>query len=143
MAQAAEERSARRRSGGGRRAAEGAPGSVIPQLPWKQPRRPFPPVDLLSADEIESIHTHSLTVLEDLGMEVYKIPSGEVSGCQDASKYASSATANALNRDRISCSAVAGFTSPCKIRRQQSSNCSPLEHGHRELMRRPADSSSR
>ncbi len=69
MAQAAEERTARRR-GGGRRSADSAPGHVIPQLPWKQPRLRMKPVDLLSADEIEQIHQAALTVLEDIGMEI-------------------------------------------------------------------------
>ncbi len=57
-------RSARRRN---RSAASGA--QPVAQLPYKQPRSPFPPVDLLSADELESIHRTSLKVLEEIGME--------------------------------------------------------------------------
>jgi len=40
------------------------------QQPWGQPRRPFPAMEILSADEIESIHLASLQVLEEIGMEV-------------------------------------------------------------------------
>ena len=41
----------------------------IRQLPYKQPRRRFAPVDLISADELESIHQTSLKVLKEIGME--------------------------------------------------------------------------
>ena len=67
MAQVAEERRARRR---GRRAEADGGTRPIQQLPWSQPRRPFPPVDLLSADQIEAIHDASLRVLEELGMHI-------------------------------------------------------------------------
>ncbi|MBM3583622.1 MAG: trimethylamine methyltransferase family protein [Alphaproteobacteria bacterium] len=39
------------------------------QLPWRQVRNPFPPVEVLSADQVEAIHKASLEVLEDIGME--------------------------------------------------------------------------
>ena len=42
----------------------------IPQHPWAQPRRPFPPMEIVSADELEGIHLASLQVLEEIGMEV-------------------------------------------------------------------------
>jgi trimethylamine--corrinoid protein Co-methyltransferase len=38
-------------------------------LPFRQPKRRFPPVELLSADEIEAIHQTSLTILEEIGMD--------------------------------------------------------------------------
>src|SRR5688572_7952529 len=38
-------------------------------LPFRQPKRRFPPVELLSADEIEAIHQASLTILEEIGMD--------------------------------------------------------------------------
>jgi trimethylamine--corrinoid protein Co-methyltransferase len=41
----------------------------IQQLPYRQPKRPFAPVDLISADELESIHQTSLKVLKEIGME--------------------------------------------------------------------------
>ena len=39
-------------------------------LPWKQIRNTLPPIEPLSADEIESIHQASLRVLAELGMKV-------------------------------------------------------------------------
>ena len=39
-------------------------------LPWKQIRNHLPPIEPLSADEIESIHQASLRVLAELGMKV-------------------------------------------------------------------------
>ncbi len=39
------------------------------QLPWRQPRVPFPPLTVLSEDEVERIHDASLSVLEDIGMD--------------------------------------------------------------------------
>ncbi len=42
----------------------------IQQLPWRRVENPFPPMEVLSADQLEHIHEASLTVLEELGMEV-------------------------------------------------------------------------
>ena len=42
----------------------------IRQPAWGQPRRPFPPLEIISADELETIHLASLQVLEEIGMEV-------------------------------------------------------------------------
>lgn len=42
----------------------------IRQPAWGQPRRLFPPLEIISADELESIHLASLQVLEEIGMEV-------------------------------------------------------------------------
>jgi len=53
---------------GGRRAGRG--GGGVTQSPWRQPRIPFPPTELISQDELESIHDASLTVLEEIGMDV-------------------------------------------------------------------------
>jgi trimethylamine---corrinoid protein Co-methyltransferase len=59
----------RERSGGraarGQRAAEAS----RQQKPFRQPRRRFPAVDLVSRDELEAIHDTSLTVLEEIGMD--------------------------------------------------------------------------
>jgi trimethylamine--corrinoid protein Co-methyltransferase len=41
---------------------------VLEQPPFRQLRNPYRPVELLSADELESIHEASLTVLEDIGI---------------------------------------------------------------------------
>jgi len=62
-----------RRRGGRRREAaaqtdQGSP-PVIEQRPFQQPRLPFPPTELLSADELESIHQSSLQVLKEIGID--------------------------------------------------------------------------
>ena len=50
----------RRRRGGGR---EGHARNAAPQqAQWAQPRMHMRPTELLSADELESIHTGSLTI---------------------------------------------------------------------------------
>ncbi len=49
------------------------PGRAIPQLPWSATaalENPYPPLEVLSADQIEAIHRTSLRILEELGMEV-------------------------------------------------------------------------
>ncbi|MBN36137.1 MAG: methyltransferase [Rhodospirillaceae bacterium] len=56
--------SARRRTSGRERS------DSIEQLPWREVRNPFPPLEVLSQDQLEHIHTASLTILEELGMEV-------------------------------------------------------------------------
>jgi trimethylamine---corrinoid protein Co-methyltransferase len=45
-----------------------APG--ITQLPWRQVVNPYPPIQPLSADQIESIHIASLKILKEIGMKV-------------------------------------------------------------------------
>jgi trimethylamine---corrinoid protein Co-methyltransferase len=57
-----------RRRGGERHKGRGG-AARIQQLPRRQPKRPFLPMTLLSADELESIHQASLTVLEEIGMD--------------------------------------------------------------------------
>jgi len=42
----------------------------IQQLPWQQPRLTIEPTRIVSDDQIEAIHLHSLKVLEDVGMDV-------------------------------------------------------------------------
>jgi trimethylamine---corrinoid protein Co-methyltransferase len=56
----------RRRAGG----RSGHERSRLPQQrPWTQPRNRYPTTDLLSADELESIHVASLRVLAEIGMD--------------------------------------------------------------------------
>ena len=43
---------------------------TVPQLPWRQVDNPYPPMEPLSADQVEAIHLASLTILENLGIEV-------------------------------------------------------------------------
>jgi trimethylamine--corrinoid protein Co-methyltransferase len=49
----------------GRRVAGG-----IRQLPWRRLTNPYRPVEILSADEVESIHSASLRILSEIGMQV-------------------------------------------------------------------------
>ena len=60
----APEEPARRRRRGPDRAA-----SQPPAAPWTQPRLNFAPTELVSRDELESIHQASLKVLEEIGMD--------------------------------------------------------------------------
>ena len=46
------------------------PPAALPRAPKRRSSLPFPPLDLLSADQIESIHETSLQVLREIGMEV-------------------------------------------------------------------------
>jgi len=45
-------------------------GQGIEQPAWRQPRNPYRPVEIVSADELEAIHKASLTILRDIGMEI-------------------------------------------------------------------------
>ena len=59
--------SRRRREGGRiRRSA----GGSLPQLPWRDVRNPYPPLDMLSSDQVEAIHRTSLRILRELGIEL-------------------------------------------------------------------------
>lgn len=44
--------------------------SKINQLPWRTVTNPYPPLPLLNGEQLEAIHRASLTVLEDLGIEL-------------------------------------------------------------------------
>jgi len=59
----------RRRRGGARGNPNAGHGGSIPQLPTRKLRRPFPPTNIVSADELESIHIASLKVLAEIGMD--------------------------------------------------------------------------
>ena len=39
------------------------------QAPFRQPRRPFKPVEIVGAEAIEAIHEAALTILEEIGMD--------------------------------------------------------------------------
>ena len=61
---------AKRERRGGRAGRSGRAEATGPvQKPFRQPRRRFPPVEIVSADELEAIHLASLTVLEEIGMD--------------------------------------------------------------------------
>lgn len=53
----------------GRRRVDKIAGGIS-QLPWKQPQVRFPPLELVSRDELEAIHLASLEILKDIGMEI-------------------------------------------------------------------------
>jgi trimethylamine--corrinoid protein Co-methyltransferase len=59
----------RRRREGGPRRDGGRSKNTIPQLPRRKTVRRFPAMELLSRDEIESIHYASLRVLSEIGMD--------------------------------------------------------------------------
>lgn len=67
---AAAEGGGRRRRGRrrGNAAESGAPAG-LEQSPFRQPRLPFPPTELVSADELQSIHDASLDVLQEIGVD--------------------------------------------------------------------------
>ena len=66
----------RRRRSGGR---EGHERSLLPpQRPWAQPRLRYRPTEVVSEDELESIHVASLRVLEEIGMDFLDPESREV-----------------------------------------------------------------
>ena len=54
---------------GGRTARGGRKAGAIAQKPFRQPRRRFPPTEIISADELEAIHRTSLGILEEIGMD--------------------------------------------------------------------------
>ena len=58
------ERSSRRRRA--RRVPSGPP-----QLPWRRLKNPYRPIEVLSADQIETIHDASLGVLETIGIDLW------------------------------------------------------------------------
>jgi len=58
-----------RRTGGAgarRRAAAAKPGA----FPWRQLRNPYPPIEVLTPEQVEAIHEASLRVLEDFGLRI-------------------------------------------------------------------------
>jgi trimethylamine--corrinoid protein Co-methyltransferase len=57
-----------RRSGRQRNLAARSGGEIV-QRPWRQPASRLPPVELLSAEELERIHQTSLRILEEIGVD--------------------------------------------------------------------------
>ena len=58
-----------RREGGGRRGGTAGGRTPVPQLPRRKLKRLFPAMEIVSADELESIHRASLKVLSEIGMD--------------------------------------------------------------------------
>ncbi|HVJ33913.1 MAG TPA: trimethylamine methyltransferase family protein [Terriglobia bacterium] len=44
-------------------------GKTIKQLPWRQYRNPYKPIEAVSEDQLEAIHQASLRILEEIGIE--------------------------------------------------------------------------
>jgi trimethylamine--corrinoid protein Co-methyltransferase len=65
----------RRRSGG---RASHERSRLPPQRPWAQPRLRYAPTEVVSADELESIHVASLRVLSEIGMDFLDAEAREV-----------------------------------------------------------------
>ncbi|MBN9671768.1 trimethylamine methyltransferase family protein [Roseibium aggregatum] len=57
------------RRGRRRRGGDKAGPDPFPQKPFKQPRNLFPPLEAVSADELEAIHDASMRVLEEIGID--------------------------------------------------------------------------
>jgi trimethylamine--corrinoid protein Co-methyltransferase len=53
----------------GRRRPRRTSGGIA-QLPWRTIRNPYRPVEILSADEVETLHRASLRILSEIGVEV-------------------------------------------------------------------------
>ncbi|RWH73699.1 trimethylamine methyltransferase family protein [Mesorhizobium sp.] len=58
-----------RRKRGAERTSNRGP-AAIPQLPLRRVENPYPPMAMLSADQIEAIHHASMHILENFGIEV-------------------------------------------------------------------------
>ena len=58
----------RKRRDGSR--ARRSTGAALPQLPWRDVRNPYRPLDVLSEDQVEAIHRTSLRILGELGIEL-------------------------------------------------------------------------
>jgi trimethylamine--corrinoid protein Co-methyltransferase len=56
----------------------------LQQLPWSQPRLTLEPTRILSDDQLESIHLHSMEVLEDIGMDVLYPEARDILGAAGA-----------------------------------------------------------
>ena len=52
----------------GRRRERRVKGGIA-QLPWRNYRNPYKPIEVLSADQLEAIHGASLRILEEIGMD--------------------------------------------------------------------------
>ena len=110
----------RRRQGGrGRRLG----GHQVPQLPPQQVINPYPPMEVLSADQLEAIHATSLRILEELGMEVMSTRALEL--LRAAGAYVDPATHNVrLDRGLVEAHAVPRAASRSFSRRAMRPNAS-------------------
>ncbi len=68
MERAENRRRPERGARGGRAGNRGRGG--LAQRPWKLLERPYPPTEILSADQVESLHRAALELLAEIGMKV-------------------------------------------------------------------------
>ncbi len=54
--------------------------AAMTQLPWRNLRNPYAPIEVLSADQIEAIHDTSMQVLEEIGMDFLHPEAREILG---------------------------------------------------------------
>jgi trimethylamine--corrinoid protein Co-methyltransferase len=54
----------------GRRRGARRTAGAFDQLPWRTVRNPYPPVEILDADQVEILHRASLRILAEIGVEV-------------------------------------------------------------------------
>ncbi|NJD28279.1 MAG: trimethylamine methyltransferase family protein [Chloroflexi bacterium] len=59
-----------RRGEGRRERRERRAAAGVPRLPWRRIVNPFPPLEILSVDQLETIHQAGLRILRDMGVEV-------------------------------------------------------------------------
>ena len=52
-------------------------GGALKQLPWRNYRNPYKPIEVISADQLEAIHNASLRVLEEIGIDFLDEPARE------------------------------------------------------------------
>jgi trimethylamine--corrinoid protein Co-methyltransferase len=52
------------------RRAQRKDGARVPQGPFRLLRSPYPPLEVLSEDQIEAIHNASLRILEEIGLQI-------------------------------------------------------------------------
>jgi len=55
---------------GGRRSKSGRTGGGIAQLPYRSVVNPYPPVELLNAEQMDALHSTSMRILSELGIRV-------------------------------------------------------------------------
>src|SRR5271165_6146778 len=70
----------------------------LPQLPWAALRNPYPPMQVLSADQVEAIHRTSLRILEELGIELMSARARELFRAAGAKVDAASARTGRVPR---------------------------------------------
>ena len=80
---------------GGRAGKRSESAGAFEQPGFRQPKLPFPPIDLVSADELESIHDASLDVLEEIGIDFIH------DGARDILKKAGVSISNGSDRVRF------------------------------------------